>query len=423
MLNRTPFYPKRKLSIADTYNRLERELFSPWAFFHSGKPIIVTNCEGRKVQYSGGLEFSGSPREVFWRFFDPDIRKVIIEQIEQTMEDCEVISDLLETALDETRELLHEFVERVYERLADIDQALRGKGFPKSVTPRPVTGMIKAMVNMMDDHIDAVIRHAGLKRWGNVLLQPEQKQLLMNIAEAAGSLPEGKREEFFVGSDLNLGGHYVAHPGLTKKRPVFLGDIEALKKEGLINATTGESFDITPRGLAYFRHLKREAGKPIERVEAELRQYLGSAYFRTSYPEAYSKWIEAEKLLWEADSQKHLTTIGHLCREAMQEFAETLVNRHKPPEVNQDKSKTVARVRTVLNLYAPSLGDTERAFLDALIAYWGAVADLSQRQEHGSQKEGSPLTWEDGRRVVFQTLLVMYEIDRALSRVQSRVTS
>jgi hypothetical protein len=27
----------------------------------------------------------------------------------------------------------------------------------------------------------------------------------------------------------------------------------------------------------------------------------------------------------------------------------------------------------------------------------------------------TPLTWEDGRRVVFQTLLVMYELDRALS--------
>jgi hypothetical protein len=38
-----------------------------------------------------------------------------------------------------------------------------------------------------------------------------------------------------------------------------------------------------------------------------------------------------------------------------------------------------------------------------------------QRQEHGAQKEGRPLVWEDGRRVVFQTAIVMFELDRALS--------
>jgi hypothetical protein len=39
---------------------------------------------------------------------------------------------------------------------------------------------------------------------------------------------------------------------------------------------------------------------------------------------------------------------------------------------------------------------------------------LVQRQEHGAQKEVTPLTWEDARRVVFQTCVVMYEINRAL---------
>lgn len=56
-----------------------------------------------------------------------------------------------------------------------------------------------------------------------------------------------------------------------------------------------------------------------------------------------------------------------------------------------------------------------RAFLDALLAYWGTASDLVQRQEHGNQKVGAALLWEDGRRVVFQTAMVMYEIERALS--------
>lgn len=32
-----------------------------------------------------------------------------------------------------------------------------------------------------------------------------------------------------------------------------------------------------------------------------------------------------------------------------------------------------------------------------------------------AQREGEPLVWEDARRVVFQTLVVMYELDRAVA--------
>ena len=61
-------------------------------------------------------------------------------------------------------------------------------------------------------------------------------------------------------------------------------------------------------------------------------------------------------------------------------------------------------------------GETLSAFLQALVAYWGTLSDLVQRQEHGGQREARPLVSEDGRRIVFQTLNVMYEIDRAVGR-------
>jgi hypothetical protein len=72
---------------------------------------------------------------------------------------------------------------------------------------------------------------------------------------------------------------------------------------------------------------------------------------------------------------------------------------------------------------APASGPGFRAtwrhgtpFLDALIAYWGTVSDLLQRQEHGAQREGHDLVNEDARRVVFHTCLVIYELDRAITR-------
>ena len=58
---------------------------------------------------------------------------------------------------------------------------------------------------------------------------------------------------------------------------------------------------------------------------------------------------------------------------------------------------------------------TERAFLAALLAYWGTVIDLVQRQEHGALREGTPLIWRDAKRVVLQCAIVMYELDEAIS--------
>jgi hypothetical protein len=137
--------------------------------------------------------------------------------------------------------------------------------------------------------------------------------------------------------------------------------------------------------------------------------------FRQKYPEAYQKWAEADRVLWSSDSEGQLTTIGHLCTEAMQEFAAALVERYRPPDADANKEHTVARVRAVLHHRKDQLPRTVKPFLDALLAYWGTVGDLAERQEHGSRKEGQPLRWEDARRLVFQTAIVMFELDRSLA--------
>jgi hypothetical protein len=68
----------------------------------------------------------------------------------------------------------------------------------------------------------------------------------------------------------------------------------------------------------------------------------------------------------------------------------------------------------VVNARRADLGERKSEILDALLAYWRATDSLIQRQEHGGQREGEPLTPEDGRRAVFQTAVVMFEADRTL---------
>jgi hypothetical protein len=102
----------------------------------------------------------------------------------------------------------------------------------------------------------------------------------------------------------------------------------------------------------------------------------------------------------------------------MQVFATTLVERFRPPNVDQDKQHDRARLKAVLVHHREQIGETEGEFLDALNAYWGALSTLVQRQEHGAQREKETLVWEDGRRVVFQTAVVMYEVDQSLTRTK-----
>jgi hypothetical protein len=101
-----------------------------------------------------------------------------------------------------------------------------------------------------------------------------------------------------------------------------------------------------------------------------------------------------------------------LCREALQEFAASLADLKRVDVSNIEPAKTVSRLKAVLAGRAATLGTSEAAFLEALVSYWGTVSDLVQRQEHGAQRERGPLVWEDARRVVFQSCVLMYEVTR-----------
>jgi hypothetical protein len=167
MSKQTPFYPKRTLSMNASYNRLERDLFSPWLSFYSGKEISVTNCEGKEVYLAGVIEYGGSLQETFWSgFFEPDFKRVITEQIDQTVKDCEGDREFTNAALKETADLLRVFSRKVYQRMAEIDGRIRGNGDPNMVERRPVEDKIKALNADIDVSIEeAKKRLKSSLRW------------------------------------------------------------------------------------------------------------------------------------------------------------------------------------------------------------------------------------------------------------------
>lgn len=249
--------------------------------------------------------------------------------------------------------------------------------------------------------------------------EPEQEELLDALVEDARSVPRAEREDFVligVEEDACIQGQR-GHRAFPDFQP---SDLDVLRGAGLIavssyaNTGKGFSFYVTPHGFSYYEERKREGSEPAQQVEQGIATYLDSGRFQVAYPDAYARWREAADLLWGADSERELSTIGHKCREAIQEFATALVERHQPPSVTTDKAMTRDRLSAVVNLRRPQLGEARSDLLDALFGYWRAAGQLIQRQEHAGLREGEPLGWEDGRRVVFQTAVLMFEIDRAI---------
>jgi hypothetical protein len=248
----------------------------------------------------------------------------------------------------------------------------------------------------------------------NILLEDEQKSMLVTLVEAWRNMPPEKRQKFiFVrakdGSEII---------GLSDLPNPYEGDIEALGREGLLHIVPSGRyslrFDITPAGFRYYAYLKQSIDQPVQQVEKAVRAFLEGGYFQGRYPDAYGKWAQAERILWSSDTEKQLTTIGHLCREAMQHFATALVERFQPAGVTKDVSKTITRISAVMEQHSAKANRTTAGLLAALLGYWAELNNLVQRQEHGAQKEGEPLKWDDARRVVFHTATVMYEIEKML---------
>ena len=245
-------------------------------------------------------------------------------------------------------------------------------------------------------------------------IEKEQAELLLALVEAYRL----RREPFAVIEVMNAMGHVlVRHPGFTEEMSIPPNDLRMLEREGFLLVTErgrGIRFLIpTPEAQEFYRSVKTEGSTPIARVETEVRQFLSSSAM-DFYPRAFAAWRRTESLYRQLDAaDPRLSEIGHQCREAIQAFAAELAKRHRVTEIDPDPTKTINLVTAVLRART---GDTVAEFLDALIDYWRKLTSLVQRQEHSGQKEGRPVDLEDARLVVFQTLMVMYEVHQAASR-------
>lgn len=229
------------------------------------------------------------------------------------------------------------------------------------------------------------------------------------MVEAGRDLPREQREWVMIryGRGAFLDGPVIGRVDVAE------GDLAMLERAGLIYATRYSARDnnptyvVTPEGREHFYAM--QDSDPMARQEDELKRFLESERFKSAYPRSAAKWTEADALLWRADSEREFTTIGHKVREAFQEFATEAVDRYAPPEVETNPALVNKRLGAIIAMLLPKLGQRRADLLTTLGDYSEATLAVVQRQEHGAQKEGNHLTWQDARRVVFHAASVMYE--------------
>jgi hypothetical protein len=258
-------------------------------------------------------------------------------------------------------------------------------------------------------------------------LTQEQTELLQRLVEEWRALPRERRSQFLTPPYDGRGSQVlIVLPNPSKFHlQAYEGDVNTLIERGLLRPGYGShglfSIDLTNEAFRIYEDLMRRAEGPTERIEETVRRYITHDTLRSRYPEAHAKLLAAEELLWGLESESSLTTIGHLCREGVQLFASRLVTLHAPPSADSDPAKTLNRIRSVLDLYPERIGTRENEFLASLFGYAQALNGLVQRQEHGSQAAERPLTWDDGRRVVFYTWLLFLELDHTLRRARPEI--
>lgn len=247
--------------------------------------------------------------------------------------------------------------------------------------------------------------------------EPEQIQLFKDLCEAYFAVPRQDRQQFMA---LKLGGMSQQLQGNSVLRNDFLWeDLIALRDQDLfqyelMSNSSGFNFVISPRGRQFYEQLMTSAEAQTDQIEDHVWHYFDSQSFQHSYPITYGKWRESSEMVWGSENERDFSTIGLLCREAMQEFTTELITKYNVEGANPDKAKTRDRFSTVVNARRSAISESQLDVLDALFLYWREVGVLMQRQIHAREAEGDDLVWEDGRRLVFQLGFVLFEAARTL---------
>jgi hypothetical protein len=174
----------------------------------------------------------------------------------------------------------------------------------------------------------------------------------------------------------------------------------------------------------------RSARSPVsvtdfQRIDDYLRAYLEDERFRSAHPLAYGRWLVAWEMLWCADTRAKVIDAAERTPAAMHAFGSSLLERCTPlamdphwPDLLADGSRRpdpLEGLTSVADAYREQLGEERSELLRGLVEHWRTLLLGVCRHDDSSRPPAERLHWEDGRRLVLFTALVMVEFDRSFA--------
>ena len=152
--------PVTRQKLVKLCETLKQDKLTPWLWFNS-RGVRVTDFYGKNICITGA-SYGGTAPLVFWNSIVPFLQDAIVKTLDETLETCRARKYQPEPYIRETAMLLHGYlIVQIYTYMADIDQRLRGKGYPKSVGRKDVTDEIAEMGKFLNESKDVMIQ--GIK--------------------------------------------------------------------------------------------------------------------------------------------------------------------------------------------------------------------------------------------------------------------
>lgn len=150
-------YPEITFAVENRFKKIIAEKLTPWVFLNTGKMARIDDFYGRPIQYSG-VEFEGSPREVFWSgFIEPFLEDILVWGFEFALDYIKKRNSDRREVILYARECLINGLYLTYNKMQKIDRNLRGKGYPDQISPRDISQDIKKMQIKLDEYQDSTL--------------------------------------------------------------------------------------------------------------------------------------------------------------------------------------------------------------------------------------------------------------------------
>lgn len=150
----TATYIALQRAVDDEINELIRKRVEPWMSFNVNG-INIERANGTVIAYQG-IAFEHTARNTFWDgFIQPYLERLAEVRIEQTAKLAREHLTDVSTVLNDLAGMLQSGANRVFQRMADIDQRLRGNGYPESVQRMPIKELVATFSAYVATLVDA----------------------------------------------------------------------------------------------------------------------------------------------------------------------------------------------------------------------------------------------------------------------------